>query len=328
MAGVSVSTVANVLSRPSIVAPETRRRVEEAILSVGYVPSGPAQQLRGVPSPIVGSMILDIASPFYSEVNRGIEDGLAEVGCVILTCSTDLQPAKEKKILSLLQQQEVRGIIISPIEPDLASLLDVSRRGIPVVLIDHSRGQFELCAAAGDHQLGGQIAAEHLLSLGHRRIAFLGSDNDPRPVAQRVEGTRLALAAAGLDPDEALLHIRMPLHPPTIVEASNRAVEQVLAAEPRPTAILCLNDTAALGVLQGLEQTGLRVPADMSVVGYDDLSFASRLAPPLTTVSQPAYELGRAAAELLLDEMQPEHEHRETLFRPSLVVRSTTAPPP
>ncbi|MGN9908814.1 LacI family DNA-binding transcriptional regulator [Phytohabitans sp. LJ34] len=132
-AGVSVSTVANVLSRPSIVAPETRRRVEEAIDGVGYVPHGPARQLRGLPSPIVGSITLDLANPFYAEVNRGAEDKLAEAGCLLLTCSTDLRAAKEKQLLDLLQTQAVRGIIISPLEPDPRELLRVVERGTPVV---------------------------------------------------------------------------------------------------------------------------------------------------------------------------------------------------
>ena len=327
-AGVSVSTVANVLSRPSIVAPETRRRVEQAILGVGYVPSGPARQLRGLPSPIVGSIILDLGNPFYAELNRGIEDRLAEAGCVVLACSTDLRAAKEEQILGLLQEQAVRGIIICPIDPNPVSLLEVSRRGTPVVLVDHPRGRLDLCAVAVDHLLGGQLATEHLLALGHRRVAYLGGDDDPRPAAQRGEGARLALAAAGLDPDEVLLHLRMPLHPPTLVEAASRAVEQILSAARRPTAVLCLNDTAALGVLQGLDAAGVRVPADISVVGYDDLQFAARLAPPLTTVHQPKYQLGHTAADLLLDETRPGHTHREVRFRPSLVVRSSTAPPP
>jgi LacI family transcriptional regulator len=190
-AGVSVSTVANVLSRPAIVAPATRQRVEQAIDGVGYVPNGPARQLRGVPSPIVGSVTLDLANPFYAELNRGIEDRLAADGCLILACSTDLRPAKEKQLVNLLHGQAVRGIIISPVDPDPALLLRVSGRGTPVVLIDHPRGRLDLCAVAVD-VLGGQLAAEHLISLGHRRIAYLGDTADPGPVARR----RPARAAA------------------------------------------------------------------------------------------------------------------------------------
>jgi DNA-binding LacI/PurR family transcriptional regulator len=328
LAGVSVSTVANVLSRPSIVAPATRHRVEQAIRGVGYVRNGPARQLRGLPSPIVGSIILDLANPFYAEVNRGIEDRLTEAGCLVLACSTDLRAAKEKQILGLLEEQAVRGIIISPVGPDLVPLLELSRRGTPVVLIDHPRGRLDLCAVAVDDLLGGQLAGEHLVSLGHRRIAYLRGTVDAATVGQRREGVRRALAAAGLDPARALLDIGTPIHPPPLVDAGAAAVTQILAATPRPTAVVCLNDSAALGVLRGLAAAGLRVPADISVMGYDDLQFAARLAPALTTVDQPTYLLGHAAADLLLDEARPEHVHRETRFQPALVVRDSTGPPP
>jgi LacI family transcriptional regulator len=320
-AGVSVSTVANVLSRPSIVAAETRRRVERAIDAVGYVPNGPARQLRGLPSMIVGSVTLDLANPFYAEVNRGIEDGLAPAGCLLLACSTDLRPDKEEQLLHLLVQQGVRGIVIAPSGTDPEPLLRLSRRGTPVVLLDHPRGRLDLCAVAVDDVLGGRLAAEHLLQLGHRRIAFLSGSVDPGPVTRRQQGLRDTLGAAGID----LLDIRVRMHPPSLVDAAAAAVDRILAA--RPTAVVCLNDTAALGLLDGLQAAGVRVPNDISVVGYDDLPIARRLAPPLTTVSQPNYELGQAAAELLLDENRPGHVHREIRFQPTLAARGSTAPP-
>jgi LacI family transcriptional regulator len=327
LAGVSVSTVANVLSRPSIVAPDTRRRVEQAIDQVGYVPNGPARQLRGLPSPIVGSVTLDLANPFYAEVNRGIEDGLAAAGCLVLACSTDLRASTEAQLLRLLQQQAVRGIIISPVGPDLTVLTQVSHRGTPVVLLDHAKDGLDLCAVAVEDVAGGRRAGEHLIELGHRRIAYLGDTVNPAPVARRRDGLRAALSAAGLDPAQALLDVRVQVRPPSLVDAAAAAVDRILSADPRPTAVVCLNDTGALGLLDGLAARGIRVPADMSVVGYDDMFFARRLAPPLTTVSQPKYELGRAAAELLLAESEPGHAHREVRFQPSLTVRSSTAPP-
>lgn len=326
-AGVSVSTVANVLSRPAIVAPETRRRVEQAIRRVGYVRNGPARQLRGLPSPIVGSVTMDLANPFFAELNRGIEDRLAGAGCLVLACSTDLKPAKEKQLLDLLEEQAVRGIVVSPVGPDLAVLREISQRGTPVVLVDHLRAHLNLCTVAVDDILGGRLAAEHLISLGHRRIAYLGGTVESGTVTRRREGVRRAVAAAGLDPDEVVLDHRMSIHPPPLVDAAAAAVEPILTAQPAPTAVICLNDNAALGVLHGLDAAGRRVPEDISVVGYDDLSFAARLAPPLTTVHQPKYELGRAAADLLLDEARPDHAHQEVRFEPSLVVRSSTAAP-
>jgi LacI family transcriptional regulator len=324
LAGVSVSTVANVLSRPAIVAPETRRRVQGVLDAVGYVPNGPARQLRGVPSPIVGSVTLDLANPFYAEVNRGIEDGIAPAGCLLLAGSTDLRPDKEEQLLHLLEQQGVRGVAITPATGDPDRLVRLTRRGIPVVLLDQPRERLDLCAVAVDDVLGGRLAAEHLIALGHRNIAFLGSVADAAPVGRRRDGARQALAEAGL----GLLDVRVATQPPPLLDAAAGAVRQILSASPRPTAVLALNDTAAMGLLDGLLTAGVRVPADISVVGYDDLPLARRLPPPLTTVRQPHYDLGRSAAELLLDEGRPGHVHREIRFQPSLVVRQSTAPPP
>ncbi|NUR70346.1 MAG: LacI family DNA-binding transcriptional regulator [Hamadaea sp.] len=326
-AGVSVSTVANVLSRPAIVAPETRQRVEAAIAGVGYVPHGPARQLRGVPSPMVGSITLDLANPFYAEVNRGIEDRLAPEGCLLLAGSTDLREDKETRLLRLLQAQAVRGVIISPFGTDLSRLLALSRQGTPVVLVDHPGDGLGLCAVGADDVLGGRLAGEHLLALGHRRIAYLGDSVNPAPVAGRREGLRQALAGFGLDPSAALLDLRLQLRPPSLTEAAAAAAEQILSASPPVTAVVCLNDTAALGLLDGLEDQGVRVPQDLSVVGYDDLSFARRLTPPLTTVRQSPYRLGETAADLLLDEARDRHEHRQVRLEPELVVRASTAPP-
>ncbi|MDG4828983.1 LacI family DNA-binding transcriptional regulator [Solwaraspora sp. WMMD1047] len=326
-AGVSVSTVANVLSRPGIVAPGTRQRVEQAIQHVGYVPSGPARQLRGLPSPLVGSVTLDLANPFFAELNRGIEDRLAEAGCLVLAGSTDLRPDREQQLLDLLRQQAVRGIVVAPIRPDLTILLKLRQAGTPVVLVEHPRGDTDLCSVAVDDVLGGRLAAEHLIALGHRRIAYLGGVVESGTVTRRREGARQAMIAAGLDPDAALIDLRMPIHPPPLIDAAMLAVQRLLTADPPPTAVLCLNDTAAIGVLQGLAAAGVRVPRDISVVGYDDLRFAALLAPPLTTVSQPAYRLGWTAADLLLAEKEPDHAHREIMFQPTLVVRSSTAPP-
>lgn len=333
LAGVSVSTVANVLNRPRVVAEETRRRVEDAMVGLGYVRSGPARQLRGLPSPLVGSITLDVANPFYAELNRGIEDRLAEDGCLLLACSTDLNGTKEKRLLTLLEEQGVRGVIITPVDEDPSALVEIARRGTPVVLLDHPRGELDLCSVSVDSRTGGALAAEHLIGLGHRRLAFVRGTVKARPVLERRAGVRDALAAAGLDPGRALLDVELTVQPPPLVEAANAAVAAILADPDPPTGIICINDSAALGVLGGLEQAGLRVPADISVVGYDDLPFASRLAPPLTTVDQPKYQMGQAAADLLLDESRRDgsgrgHTHREIRFSPSLVVRSSTAAPP
>ncbi|MGW4637089.1 substrate-binding domain-containing protein [Sphaerisporangium sp. NPDC004334] len=273
---------------------------------------------------MVAAIVTDIASPFYAEVNRVTEDRLAEVHCMMLMCGIGLKADRETQMLTWLQEQGVRGILISPVRDDLTRLQEISRRGTPVVLLDRLPGQADLCAVSVDHRAGGILAGEHLLRLGHRRIAFLG----PSPVTvtavkERRQGLREAVRAAGLDPERDLVDIRVPA--PNLVEAADAAMNTIVTMKDPVTAIACMNDMTALGVLRGLDRHGVHVPEEISVIGYDDITFASHLTPALTTIHQPTHQLGRAAAELLLDEAKPGHQHRTARFRPQLMVRASTA---
>lgn len=324
-AAVSVSTVANVLNNPALVAADTRQRVEEAMALVGFVRSGPARQLRGLPSPIVGVVTPDQANPFYALINRGVEDRLTEAGCMLVASSTDIDLARETHALRVLEEQAVRGVIIAPANPDLDQLTKISERGTPIVLLDCPRGPHDLCAVAVDHSYGGKLAVEHLLGLGHRRLAYLLSSTVIAPVAERYAGARQAVVSAGLDPDEGL--VTATVEPSTLPEGAEAAVAELLARPNRPTAILCFNDLAALGTIRALHHAGLRVPEDISVIGYDDLQFTGQIRPALTSVSVPINQLGQAAAELLLDEGRRGHQHREIRYLPKLIVRESTAAP-
>jgi len=323
-AGVSTSTVSNVLNNPDIVATDTRRRVEDAMSEVGYVRNGAARQLRGAPSTIAGCLLLDTANPFFAEVSRGIEDRLTEAGCLLIVGSTDVRVAQENNYLRMMEELGVRGILVNPASSRLDQLVRLSARGTPVVLVDHPQAGADLCAVAVDDVHGGGVAADHLLALGHRRIAFLSGRAGVRSLRDRREGVRRAMTKAGLDVSSALVDIPVP--EPCTVEVADAVVDQVLAVSPRPTAVICFNDVVALGQLRGLRRHGIAVPEQMSVIGYDDVQFAEQLSPALTTIRQPKYQLGRAAADLLLAENLPGHLHQEIRFTPELVVRASTAP--
>lgn len=322
-AGVSLSTVSNVINHPDRVALETRRRVEHAMAEIGFIHNRAASQLRGTPSSVVGCVILDSANVFFADVGRGIEDRLAEAGCMLLVCSTDVQVARERRYLTMLEEHGVRGILISPVSKRLDELARISQRGTPVVLLDHPKETMGLCAAATDNVLGGQLAMEHLLSLGHRHIAYLRGSIDVRSLIDREQGALRAIREAGLDARETMhtVYLRAPVTQ-QVIEAS---IGGLLARSPAPTAVMCSNDEAAFGLIRGLRQLGISVPRDISVIGYDDVRFASQLFPPLTTVRQPTYQLGRVAAELLLAEGQDSHRHQEAMFRPEVVIRESTA---
>jgi LacI family transcriptional regulator len=339
VAGVSMSTVSNVLNNPTIVSADTRRRVEDAMATVGYVRNGAARQLRGAPSMTAGCVLLDSANPFFSEVARGMEDRLAEAGCMLVVCSTDVRADRETRYLNMLEELGVRGVLLAPVSSELEAAVALDRRGTPVVLVDHPRGRTRLCAVTVDNVRGGELAAEHLLELGHRRIALLhaeavgggpegqgGGKSRVRSLVDRADGLRRGLVAAGLDVSVALVPVSLP--PPASLAEAEAAVARVLGHASRPTAIVCFNDMTAVGVMRGLRSAGVDIPGQMSVLGYDDLVFAGQLAPALTTIRQPTRELGRAGADLLLAEGVVGHRHREIRFTPELVVRQSTAASP
>jgi LacI family transcriptional regulator len=323
-AGVSVGTVSNVLNRPELVAEATRSRVRLAIDELGYVLNDSARQLRAGRSRAIGAVVLDVANPFFTEVVRGVEDTVSADGYVVILCSSDDSGEKEGRYLRLLEEQRVLGVLITPVHSDSGYLRRLAARGIRVVLLDRPSSSKELCSVAVDDVLGGQLAAEHLLAQGHTRLGFVNGPVAIRQCADRRRGVRRAVRAAGLDPARVVVEVSRPALNAREGEAS---VAALLDARPRPTAVFCANDLLALGVLRGLASRGLAVPGDLALVGYDDVEFAAMLSTPLTSVRQPKYRLGQAAARLLLAEAEdPErHRHAQTVFRPELVVRESSA---
>lgn len=324
-AGVSLGTVSNVLNRPDTVAPATRQRVLDAIRALGYVRNDSARQLRAGHSRTVAIVVLDVANPFFTDVVRGAEQVVEEAGAMLVVCNSGEDSGRELRHLELLEEQRVRGVLITPVghgrQANLDKLVD---RGIPVVLVDRGSGRASRCSVAVDDVLGGRLAMDHLLDQGHRRIAFLGGPFSIAQVAERHAG-----AAAALDERGSGADLRVATTTSLTVAAGRRAAEELLAlpARQRPTAVFCANDLIALGVLQEVTARGLRVPADLAIVGYDDIEFAAAAAVPLTSVRQPAVTMGALAAELLLEETEDTgapHEHRRVVLAPELVVRRSS----
>lgn len=322
-AGVSLGTVSNVLNRPDRVSARTREKVERAMRELGFVRNESARQLRAGRSSVVAYVMLDATNPFFTDVAQGIEGAAEEAGLSLFICNSDQRQDREHAYLSRLQQQRVQGILITPVDPQDPALDDVARQGTPVVIVDRVRDVDTHCSVAVDDLLGGRIAVEHLLDLGHERIAFVGGPERIGQVRDRRAGAHAALEAAGRSPDELVV-----LGTDALTVAEGRSAGERIAGMPRagrPTAAFCANDLLALGLLQQCVALGLRVPDDLAIVGYDDIEFASAAAVPLTSVRQPRRDLGRTAAELLLDEAtNPEHAHQQVLFTPALVARAST----
>jgi LacI family transcriptional regulator len=324
LAGVSVGTVSNVLNKPTLVAQETKAKVEAAIATLGFVRNGSARQLRAGTSRTVGAIVLDISNPFFTDVARGIEDRLAEDDFILILASSDERPDKERRYLRLLEEQGVQGVLISPTGEDLGWLDQTQTRGTSVVLLDRTSPTQGMCSVAVDDVRGGELAAAHLIELGHRRIGFVNGSTKIQQCADRRRGVKKALRAARMSAAASLVEVTVDS---LNAAGGEQALTHLLGLGDPVTAIVCANDLAALGVLRGLRGRGIQVPEEMAVVGYDDVEFAAVLTTPLTSIRQPRYQLGRAAADLLLAEAGSRgHSHKQVLFQPELIVRDSSGP--
>ena len=321
-AGVSVGTVSNVLNRPDIVAPPTRERVHAAIKALGFVRNESARQLRAGRSRTIGLVVLDVANPFFTDVARGVEDEASMAGLSVILCNSDEQLPKENRYLELLEEHRVQGILITPVAGADERLARLQRRGTPVILVDSRSATGSQCSVAVDDVLGGDVAVSHLLEGGHERVAYVGGPPGLRQVADRHEGAVRALRRAGRDGSDLLVIETAALNVP----AGQRAGAEIAAMRDRPTAVFCANDLVALGLLQEMTRQRIRVPDDVAIVGYDDIEFAAAAAVPLSSVRQPRQQLGRTAAQLLLEESlgDGEHQHRQVIFQPELEVRRSS----
>jgi LacI family transcriptional regulator len=321
-AGVSLGTVSNYLNRPDAVAPATSARVQSAIKELRFVRNANAGQLRGGRFRALGLVVIDVANPFFTELARGAEDAAHEAGYVTILCNSDESAEKEERYLQLLEERRVECVLISPVGEDSPRLRQLQERGHAVVLVDRTSPRADQCAVAVDDVRGGEMAVSHLVELGHRHIAYVCGPLTIRQCADRAEGARSALVRAGLDPEEAL----------RVVECSSLTVAAGREAVPRllgpdgPSACFCANDLLALGVLAGAQAAGRAVPEQLAIVGYDDIEYAGSGAVPLTSIRQPKYELGHAAAQLALAEARDgdAHAHQQVVFQPELVVREST----
>jgi LacI family transcriptional regulator len=323
-AGVSLGTVSNVLNKPDLVAAATRQRVMAAIDEIGFVRNDAARQLRGGSAQAIGLVTLDIDNPFFTEVARGVEAAAEEANLMLFLCSSAGSLERENKQLRLLEEQRVAGILMSPIERTPSkNVRDIHDRGTPVVLLDRHRSTRQWCSVAVNDTRGARLVAEHLIELGHERVALLNGPINLKPCWERRESFVATLSEHGLE-----IAAEHDVEAPAMtIEAGAEAAARLFDAKRLPTAVFCTNDLLALGAERAALSRGLRIPGRVGIVGYDDIQFAETSLVPLTTVRNPAFELGYEATRLLIDEATNSevHKHRRLLLEPELVVRSSTA---
>lgn len=325
LAGVSVGTVSNVLNKPDEVSAESIARVQKAISELGYVRNDAARRLRAGVTTTVGFVVLDGQNPFFNQVVRGAEDEASKNGIAVLVGNTDEDLQREGMYLDLFEEQQVRGVLISPYGDISGRLQQLKDRDIPAVLVDRINVDGRFSSVSVDSVAGGQIAAQHLIDTGRRRIAFVGGPFDIRQVRDRLAGARVAV-----DNSEFGVEIEVITTTALTVEEGVLTGKRIMerSRNARPDALFAANDLLALGLLQSLVVGGtLLVPSEMSLIGFDDIAFAAAAAVPLSSVRQPSRMIGQTALRVLLEEAaDPTMIPRQTVFRPELVVRQSTRP--
>jgi DNA-binding LacI/PurR family transcriptional regulator len=302
------------------VAEATRERVRAAIGELGFVRNESARQLRQGRSRTIGVVLENVANPYFTELARGAEAAMNTDGFDAVWCTSDGSADKERRCLDFLEKQRVSGVLITPVDLSAERIADLHDRGLAVVVLDRRAGG-DVCSVRVDHVAGGEIALGHLLDRHHRRLAFVTGPLRSDPIRDRYAGAVSAAHRAGLGEDSltTLVHEEMTL------TAGKEAAHRLLDLNPLPTGVFCGNDLLAVGLVNELLRRGVKVPAEISVVGYDDIEVGATAVVPLTTVRQPRHELGWTAAELALAEASADgvHQHRQPVLCPTLVIRES-----
>ncbi len=320
--GVHPSTVSRIVNNdPGLrVSAATRARVKRLLKKTGYRPDGMARGLKLRQSFVLGVLVPDVMNPLFAAIFRGVEDAALEQGYTVILSSTDGHEDREREILLALQSRMIDGMIVASASLRDSSVLWLREHGIPHVLVNRYSDQKDYFVGTDD-KLGARLATEHLLSLGHRRIAHLAGPRRYSTAVNRRRGYEEALKAASIEPDPALIIET------GFVGAGVTATHRLLEGRKRPTAVVAVNDVAAVGAYDAAEKLGLRIPADLAITGYNDIPLAARLRPGLTTIHVPAQEFGRTAARMLLEQMTNGHrEPKRVVMPPELIVRGSTDP--
>jgi DNA-binding LacI/PurR family transcriptional regulator len=324
-AGVSVATASRVVSGSAVVRPTTRERVERAMRELLYVPPG-----RVGPSGVIGLLVPEFGNPVFAALSQAMEARATAAGFATIICNTAGSALREVDYVHMLLERRVEGMVficaeITDVRGKHLHYVQLLEQGARIVFVNGGSDALPVTSVGVDERASGRLATEHLLALGHRRIGFVAGKAFALATREKVRGREDALLAAGIDSPTYVAHDEFS------VEGGRRAVRAILqgANGDRPTAVICSSDLMAIGALQEAHALGLRVPEDLSIVGFDGIEAAAWTQPPLTTVEQPIDEIAGTAIEALQALVEDAGQTLPSyVFRPRLRVGGTTAPPP
>jgi DNA-binding LacI/PurR family transcriptional regulator len=311
------------LSDSPLITAETKAQIKRIAREMGYTPDARARSLVMGETRTVGVVVTTIADPFMAPVVQGIESAAYENGYSVILASANSDPAREIAAVEMLQSKRVDGVIVTASRVGALYQDHLERIGVPVVLLNnHSEqsGRY-LYTVTVDNQHGAHLATQHLIGLGHRRIAYIAGHANHSSNTARMEGYRQALSEAGISFAPDLI-----APGDGKMDAGMRALPALMNLSERPTALFCYNDMTAIGVLRAARQLGLVIPHDLSIVGFDDIVFASFVTPPLTTIAQPQFDMGQQAMRMLLTRIRQSSDApvSDVVIKGKLLVREST----
>jgi LacI family transcriptional regulator len=318
-AGVSLGTVSNVLNRPTNVSEETRKKVREAIDMLGFVPNATDPRISRN-SKLVGLILPLAQNPFYDELAQGIEDSMSKDGFRVLIGYSREDEAIELQLLNSMVESNFRGIIVTPVGIDNQVFDKFIEKNVRVGFISQTDEEPDQCSVSIDQVRGGYIGLEYLASLGHKKIMWLSGPGHHHQSNQRFLGITQAAKDFGVE-------LSVMMSPSLDFLAGENLAPQIIAAGPLPDAIFAGNDALALGIMNYFHKVGIPVPGQVSVLGYDNVTYAESALVPLSTVSQTPYQLGWTMGSQMTFEFQAteSHVHQHVIFQPKIVERASTA---
>ena len=321
LAGVAPITVSRCINKPGYCSPETRLRVEAAIVELGFVPNRLASGLRSRRTNTLALILTDITNPFFTTIARGVEDIASQAGYTVIFCNTDESASKEKMYLQMLLEKRVDGILLVPALNGLDSTALIKKQNIPMVVLDRRLPELIADVVRCDSEGGAFALTQLLLSLGHQEIAILNGPKDVSTSEDRLAGYRRALT-------EAIIPInpKRKYYGTFTQESGYEMAHKALTESIKPTALFAANNFIAYGALKALRELELRVPEDIALVGFDDLPSILVPFPFLTVAAQPAYEMGRRASEILLRKLDggSSDQYQEVVLPAEIVIRQSS----
>jgi len=322
-ANVSIATVSRTVNRVPTVGPKLAKRVWDAIHELGYFPNTQARALGSGRSGLLGLIVSEITNPFFPELIQGFEDVAVENGYEILVSSTNYDPQKMELCIRRMLERKVEGVAIMTFGIEQPIYEKLAHRNIPLVLVDAGPDRPGISLLKVDYHHGIRQGVQHLAALGHRKIAFISGPPGLHSAESRLQAFIKSVAECGIVPETDWI---VPGN--HTLEGGISALEKILAGPRHPTAVICSNDMTALGVLHKAYRAGLRVPQDLSVIGFDNIQMARVMIPPLTSIQMSRLELARAAVSALRAHVDGHGQQREYKIDTQLVVRESTSFPP